>query len=104
MTMSRIVTSQLSDAPDWAPLEQYVDWPSNWMWMGRYILASGVLVNAYKHGITRDYVNIGSDGRFYRYHHGIDGEYHPLEDVTEPVRTLLRSRDVERSIDAEADE
>jgi hypothetical protein len=52
------------DEPDWAPLEKALPlkWCAGFMYMGR---TGGI--HLYKHGFTRHYLNLDSEGNAYRY-------------------------------------
>jgi hypothetical protein len=58
----------LGDDPDWAPLEAAIPrkWCGGFMWMNR-IEDCGVVIELYKHGITRRYLNLDRFGNAYRY-------------------------------------
>jgi hypothetical protein len=58
----------LGDDPDWGPLEAAIprEWCGGFMWMNR-IEDCGVVIELYKHGITRRYLNLDRNGGAYRY-------------------------------------
>lgn len=75
----------LGDSPDWRPLETALplEWCGGFMWMNR-VVSGGVVIELYKHGITRRYLNIDTEGRAYEW----TGEgYEPmnLEEAIEHV-------------------
>lgn len=58
----------LGDDPDWEPLEAAVsmEWCGGFMWMNR-VVSGGVVIELYKHGITRRYLNLDADGGAHRW-------------------------------------
>ena len=56
----------LGDDPDWRPLEAVLpmEWCGGFMWMNR-VVSGGVVIELYKHGITRRYLNFDADGTAY---------------------------------------
>jgi len=58
----------LGDDPDWGPLERAIprQWCGGFMWMNR-IEADGVVIELYKHGITRRYLNLDQDNKAYSF-------------------------------------
>jgi hypothetical protein len=66
-TRRRLAGSELGTLrPDWRPLiELAPDEVPDFMWMFRDFLEDGIVVEAYKHSWTRQYVHLDSDGRGY---------------------------------------
>ncbi len=58
----------LGTDPDWGPLERAIprEWCGGFMWMNR-TEDCGVVIELYKHGITRRYLNLDRFGGAYRY-------------------------------------
>ncbi|MGF1617998.1 MAG: hypothetical protein ACFCU2_09385 [Acidimicrobiia bacterium] len=75
----------LDDRPDWKPLQAALplEWCGGFMWMNR-VVSGGVVVELYKHGITRRYLNLDGDGTAYRWT-GTGYEPMPLDDATDHV-------------------
>lgn len=75
----------LGDDPIWQPLESVVpaDWCGGFMWMNR-VVDKGVVIELYKHGITRRYLNLDAEGGAYQWT-GEGYEPMPLEDAVEHV-------------------
>ncbi len=63
----------LSGEPDWGPLHAAIpiEHCNGFMWMQRFAW-NGEVVESYKHGITRRYINLDHRGHAYLYR---DGEY-----------------------------
>jgi hypothetical protein len=73
----------LGDDPNWKPLEAVLpaEWCGGFMWMNR-VVDKGVVIELYKHGITRLYLNLDADGGA----HGWTGsgyEPMPLEEAVD---------------------
>ncbi len=72
LRISRILDAwaeeNLGGDPDWGPLERAIPrrWCGGFMWMGR-TWDCGVVIELYKHGITRRYLNLDRFGNAYRY-------------------------------------
>lgn len=89
LALSRLVDEwaegNLGGEPNWEPLEKVIppEWCGGFMWMQR-IQQDGLTIEMYKHGITRRYLNLDSDGQTYRYK---GSEYVPmsLEDAIASV-------------------
>lgn len=58
----------LGDDPNWRPLEAALPakWCGGFMWMNR-VVDKGVVIELYKHGITRCYLNLDVEGGAYRW-------------------------------------
>lgn len=58
----------LGDDPSWKPLEAALpaEWHGGFMWMNR-VVDGGVVIELYKHGITRRYLNLDADGGAHRW-------------------------------------
>jgi hypothetical protein len=58
----------LGDDPNWKPLEAVLpaEWCGGFMWMNR-VVDKGVVIELYKHGITRLYLNLDADGGAHRW-------------------------------------
>lgn len=58
----------LGDDPDWRPLESAIpyEWCGGFMWMNRTTQGDAV-IELYKHGITRRYLNLDHNRQAYRY-------------------------------------
>lgn len=58
----------LGDDPNWKPLEAVLpaEWCGGFMWMNR-VVDKGVVIELYKHGITRHYLNLDADGGAHRW-------------------------------------
>jgi hypothetical protein len=59
------ITGPASSQSEWGPLERAfpVGKRAHWMCMGGYPIACGTTVHAYKHQLTRNYINLSDDGR-----------------------------------------
>jgi len=74
MKVARIVDrfrdQYLRGEPDWKPLESALPtaWCGGFMWMTR-ITQGGTVIELYKHGITRRYLNLDHRGGAWRYDH-----------------------------------
>lgn len=72
LALSRLVDrwadEHLAGEPKWGPLLGALpaEWCGGFMWMQR-VDDSGVIIELYKHGITRRHLNLDGDGRAYRY-------------------------------------
>jgi len=72
LALSRIVDKwaeeDLGGEPDWGPLERAlpVEWCGGFIWMSR-VDQDGSVIELYKHGITRRYLNLDHEGGSYRY-------------------------------------
>lgn len=68
--LDRFRAEHLSGDPDWKPLESVLpaEWWGGFMWMSRVIQGETV-IELYKHGITRRYLNLDHDGGAWRYDH-----------------------------------
>lgn len=89
--LDRWAEEHLGDDPDWGPLEAALParWCGGFMWMNR-IDHDGVVVELYKHGITRRYLNLDHDGGAWR--HTDQGlEPVPLADAVDHVFTGLEA-------------
>jgi hypothetical protein len=75
----------LGDDPDWKPLEAVLpaEWCGGFMWMNR-VVDNGVVIELYKHGITRHYLNLDSAGSAYRWT-GTGYEPMSVKEATEDV-------------------
>ncbi|HUF94825.1 MAG TPA: hypothetical protein VMO52_01975 [Acidimicrobiia bacterium] len=58
----------LGDDPNWKPLEAVLpaEWCGGFMWMN-LVVDKGVVIELYKHGITRHYLNLDADGGAHRW-------------------------------------
>lgn len=58
----------LGDRPNWEPLEAALpwEWCGGFMWMNR-VVSGGVVIELYKHGITRRYLNLDGESKAYRW-------------------------------------
>jgi hypothetical protein len=58
----------LGDDPNWKPLEEVLpaEWCGGFMWMNR-VVDNGVVIELYKHGITRHYLNLDARGGAHRW-------------------------------------
>jgi hypothetical protein len=58
----------LGTDPDWGPLESVLpeEWWGGFMWMNRAV-DTGIVIELYKHGITRRYLNLDPEGSAYRW-------------------------------------
>jgi hypothetical protein len=58
----------LGEDPNWEPLEGVLpaEWCGGFMWMNR-VVDNGVVIELYKHGITRHYLNLDAGGGAYRW-------------------------------------
>lgn len=58
----------LGDDPDWSPLEAAIPygWCGGFMWMNR-VTDGDRVIELYKHGITRRYLNLDKNSQAYRY-------------------------------------
>lgn len=67
LALSRLLdqwaAENLGDDPDWKPLEAVLpmEWCGGFMWMNR-VVCEGVVIELYKHGITRQYLNLDREG------------------------------------------
>jgi hypothetical protein len=72
LALSRLVDQwaeeNLGCEPDWGPLEAVLplEWCGGFMWMQR-VEENGMVIELYKHGITRRYLNLDQEGRAYRF-------------------------------------
>lgn len=72
LAISRIVDQVadefLGDDPDWDPLHNVLpmEWCDGFMWMYR-VEQGDAVIELYKHGITRHYINLDQNNRAYRY-------------------------------------
>jgi hypothetical protein len=62
---AKLETTSPSFAPEWRPLEDAIGQGNcaYWMYMGGWALEGGIIVHAYKHKLTRSYINISDDDR-----------------------------------------
>jgi thymidylate synthase (FAD) len=67
------ITSTMMD-PNWQPLEDAIgaDNCSYFMFMASHLLKNGIIVETYKHILSREYLNLSIDGRTWKY---ADGGY-----------------------------
>lgn len=65
---------QEATEPNWEALEMFVTQedavaaaiePSDFMWMAEVLLSTGVVIQLYKHNVTRRYLYLGDDGHAY---------------------------------------
>lgn len=72
LALSRLVDrwaeENLGGEPDWGPLEAAfpLKWCGGFMWMQR-VEENGVVIELYKHGITRRYLNLDQGGGAYKF-------------------------------------
>jgi len=66
--LDRLRDRSLTGEPDWEPLERVLPaaWCGAFMWMTRAVQRKAV-IELYKHGITRRYLNLDHRGRAWRY-------------------------------------
>jgi hypothetical protein len=96
MTVSPVVrTTHDPEAVNWVPLERFVTVAvghgiaveaTDFMWMGRCVLASEAMVHLYKHVGSRRYLNLDAAGHAYRYRPA-DGAA-GYETITSPATAL----------------
>lgn len=81
--------------PDWRPLLNFApDEVPDFMWMFRDFLEGDIVVEAYKHSWTRQYLHLDSNGRAYVF----VGEGYEEVDPYELLRQVLRDEDSRASI------
>jgi hypothetical protein len=74
--------------PDWRPLLAFApDEVPDFMWMFRDFLEDGIVVEAYKHAWTRQYLHLDGDGRTYVF---VGGSSYEEVDPTELLSEVLR--------------
>jgi hypothetical protein len=61
---AQILKEHRADEPDWAPLEKVL--PSQWC-DGFMFMGYCGDIRLYKHGFTRNYLNLDAEGKTYRY-------------------------------------
>lgn len=72
LALSRLVDQwaeeNLDGEPNWGPLEMVLplEWCGGFMWMQR-VEENGAVIELYKHGITRRYLNLDQEGDAYRF-------------------------------------
>ena len=66
--VDQIADEYLGDDPDWGPLHVVLpmEWCDGFMWMYR-VEQDDAVIELYKHGITRRYLNLDQTNRAYRY-------------------------------------
>ena len=66
--VDRFRKQRLGGEPDWKPLEGALpaEWCGGFMWITR-ITQGATVIELYKHGITRRYLNLDHDGGAWRY-------------------------------------
>lgn len=90
LELSRLVDKwadeNLGGDPNWGPLEAALPlaWCGGFMWMSR-VEQDGVVIELYKHGITRSYLNLDSTGGAYRFN---GAGYDPI-DLEEGIEDAL---------------
>ncbi|MFN3256281.1 MAG: hypothetical protein ACE37B_11335 [Ilumatobacter sp.] len=79
-------------ATNWEPLEAFVGdsavmpaaiEPADFMWMSEVLLSTGVVIQMYKHIMTRRYMYLGDDGRAYWASGGCYVQHDRLGDAVE---------------------
>ena len=83
------------DSPDWDPLELVLGdvLPGWFMWMFEVRLDNGLILNAYKHHQTRQYLHLSRDGSAFRFC-GNDSYLHV--DLAQSIQEAFPDREVER--------
>lgn len=85
--VDRFRKQHLGDEPDWKPLEGAIpaEWCGGFMWMTR-ITQGATVIELYKHGLTRRYLNLDHDGGAWRFDHQ-ENVYRPqpLDSAVEAV-------------------
>ena len=78
--------------PDWRPLiELAPDEVPDFMWMYRDFLEGGIVVEAYKHCETRQYLHLDSSGRGYEFRGGPDNVYYEEVEAGALLEQALRN-------------
>jgi hypothetical protein len=78
--------------PDWRPLLDLVpDEVPDFMWMFRDFLEGGIVVEAYKHRETRQYLHLDESGRAYEFLGGMEDSYYEEVDPVALVEKALRN-------------
>jgi hypothetical protein len=87
--------------PDWRPLIAFApDEVPDFMWMFRDFLEEGIVVEAYKHTWTRQYLHLDADGRAYVFTGGSSyEEVDPAELLTDVLRGYESRADIVRRND-----
>lgn len=92
-SLDRFREEHLGGEPDWKPLESALPaaWWGGFMWMSRAAQGETV-IEAYKHGITRRYLNLDHQGCAWQY----DSEAKTYRPQPLPVAIESVYRDIER--------
>ena len=91
--LDRFREEHLRGEPDWKPLESALpaEWCGGFMWMSRFAQGETV-IELYKHGITRRYLNLDQKGSAWQY----DSEARTYRPEPLPVAIESVYRDIER--------
>jgi len=99
--LDRFREEHLSAETDWKPLESVLpaEWCGGFTWMSR-VTQGETVIDLYKHGITRRYLNLDHNGGAWRYDHQ-ENVYRPqpLDTAIEAVYEGIELCGADRSAD-----